>query len=98
MLITAYQYALYKNKQKKFGPEFYDEPRGFWSPMTVIFFIIELFFMFIAIQMALISSVSNKDLVVRLMLAIFFSIPYVFLNVLYSDRGEQYKLWSISPI
>lgn len=56
---------------------------------AVILLIIELVFLFYAIQMVLLSYTNTKELVLHLFLAIFFTIPYVLLNAVLST--DMYK-------
>ena len=100
---NALNYALYHNKNRLVKPELYvnstpDDEKNNDSACddiclinAVILLIVELVFLFYAIQIVLVSYRNTKELVIHLLLAIFFTIPYVFINVLFNT--ESYNLF-----
>ena len=99
---NALNYALYHNKNRLVKPELYvnSTPDDSKNDSTcddiclinaVILLIVELIFLFYAIQIVLASYRNTKELVIHLLLAIFFTIPYVFINVVFST--ESYNLF-----
>ena len=97
---NALQYALYHNKNRLVKPELYTRssdtntsnstPNGDNSNQdvslvsAVIILVIEIIFLFYAIQMALHYHSNTKELVLHLLLAVFFTTPYVLLNAVFN--------------
>ena len=84
-------YALYKdkNRQVNWTSELYDEkdqknqkelPTSYLVVSAIVFIIIELFFLYFAVMIALQVSKSRGELILNLGLAVFFTLPYVLLH------------------
>lgn len=89
-------YALYhdKNRQVNWTSELYDENKkegkdtSYLIVNAIVLIIIELFFLYFAIDIAFKVSKSRGDLVLNLGLAVFLTLPYVLLHAV----SKAYRL------
>lgn len=90
MLVSynALQYALYKDKvyKENFNQEMEDKSL---MKLVVFIFIIELIFLWFALFMAIKVSKNKKELLLHSMLAILFTLPYVFYNTVFDTPAYQ---------
>ena len=93
---NALNYALYKDKNRITPPELYDEndkkSRPYLIAAAIILLVIELIFLYFAVQMALSYAKNTTELVIHLLLATFLTIPYVFVNATFNtDIYKSFK-------
>jgi|688.fasta_scaffold1771044_1 positive regulator of sigma E activity len=88
-------YALYQDKNRKINwtSELYDEnkkevPTSYLITSAIILLIVELFFLYFAITIALQVSKNRGELLMNLGLAVFLTLPYVLLH----SVARSYKL------
>ena len=99
MLISfnALNYALYKDKNRQTSPELYSDDekkknRPYLVAAAIILLIIEIVFLYFALQMAMSYAKNTTELVIHLLLATFLTIPYVFVNATFNT--DVYKSFS----
>ncbi len=104
--LLAYSYNKYKehfkNKRENFAGQAFASGASagfvtFILVMAIIFFILEILVLFYAIIMAINCSKAGPERVVHIVLAIFFTLPYALIMVIFSAcgkhtlRGEPFK-------
>lgn len=94
--VSALSYALYKDKNRKTPPELYKpsdkEETAVLITAAIIILIIEIILLFYAITIAMKFSRTKTELFLNLFLAITFTLPYVFFNVLINNYTSQIKI------
>lgn len=87
--VSALSYAIYKDKNRKTPPELFKpsskEENAALITAAIILLIIEIILLFYAISIAMKFSQTKTQLFLNLFLAIAFTTPYVFFNVLINN-------------
>lgn len=92
-----YGYALYKNKNMLIDPEFYDTTKKSKSKSEkkidlipfIILLTLEMIFLFFSVNMAVKVSKNSLELLIQLMIAILFPIPYVFISATFNTNAYR---------
>jgi len=90
------RYSLYHNKRVIVPPEFYgkkhkNQNKTLKVTIAIILLILEIFFLYFGINMAVKVSRSTSELIIHMLLAILLTIPYVFANAVFNT--EAYKAY-----